>query len=164
MWQSRNSSNQCPPRTHAHPPSLPHTHTGYATHPQRRCSPVNRALWTCETIFVCRCSRSIGSSHARGGGGSIRLYTTALLLASKRERSRTFVTRWPWTSQAAILPQPPRCGHFVSLPLSTRRSLSRGCQMARVRYPPPPTHTPVMCECLEDRQIDGQTARQKEGR
>lgn len=68
----------------------------------------------------------------------------------------------------AILQQLLCCSHFVSLPFSTLLSFSWGCQMARVKPPPSPTSHPIICDRLDDRQIDGQThrqtERQKEGR
>lgn len=84
----------------------------------------------------------------------------------------------PLTQPPAPPPLPPSlspfcssyfcCSHFVSLPFSTLLSFSWGSQMARANPPLLPIPRPIICDRLDDRQIDGQTRRQterqKEGR
>lgn len=127
MWQSRNSSNQCPPRTH--------THTCCArSYPQHRCSPANQDLWNTH----CK------NHHREQTGWSINCCSLLQLhwyfknnynVAMARER--------PWNLWHHVTP--PICRHFAAatllqpfcVPFSTLLSFIWGCQMARVKPPPP---------------------------
>ena len=160
MWQSRNSSNQCPPRTHTHAP----TYTCYThTHPQHRCSPAYKDLWNNH----CKPPRTAARPIDQLVDAAVASSLNFKIITTQRRPERdpeTFDSTSHLPSVAILL---LCCSHFVSLPFSTLLRFSWGCQMARVKPPPPPPR-PIICDRLDDRQIDGQTRRQterqKEGR
>lgn len=144
MWQSRNSSNQCPPRTHAHTHAML-SHTPGTTVPQQ--------TRICGTIKHCinhrgrQWGRSISSSHAGSQHSCCILLELHSVLQNyhnivrKGRRNQETFDSMSHLSSVAILQRLLCCSHFVSPPFSTLLGFSWGCQMARVK-PPTPTVPP----------------------
>lgn len=152
MWQRRNSSNQCPPRTHTHTQihvsarTLRDTHT-HAPHAHTPGTTVLQQTRICGTIIVNHPGRRCGRSMRPPCRKSTRPFASSLdfktVAAQKGQRNVETFDSVSHLPSVAILSQTLCCSHFVSQPFSTLLSFSWGCQMARVN----PLHPPsIICD------------------